>query len=1170
MNTKLRARLLGTACTSVLALAALPALAQEVSVTDANALITANQSNTPATGMSIISTNGTLNTSFVGVLNDSVTGSTVNTLNNTVASSVLGNEAVLGIRSNVNTEVAGGDGATVNANQTLGYDARTSQTANLAIGVVQGNQNVTSAATTANTVVSVSDGAVGTSTIDVTGNAQRASGALSLAQTSINTTANSSNMTAGIATSQVNEGSSLTLTSASLAGINVGDVNTEGATDSTLTLSGNSQAAFGAGNSATNGLTATVSNATLDARGGAATSSLFASGGTSTTDAIGNSDVVATFAIGNTQAQDGATLNAVTDGVGRGFELTVAGPVATSTLTNDNNTASSSIRGNEATNIATLVMTNVETQNAAVLAPGTVAAIANSQNIDGTVSATTMGSAGLAMETAIGAALDDSTVSTSGNAVTAAATANTGSNRMVVTANGLNTGLTGTPDATVTLPGAAGSQTANADAGFAVSSAQQAEGSVTASLVNNATTPTFGARIQTSVTGNITESTIASDLNTLSATATGNEITAAGNAIAISGTNVTTTTALANSQGLLADVSAVIGTPAVAAVAPQTFNFTGLTAAPGSTPVTTPAGISQAEGDAIALSIASLNPSLTATFNAATNTLTINNSGGAGVVIPSDTYTYGGSPASLASGGVTIAAGADITDSTLSVDGNITRGTVTGNTAANQLSVTAANIAQGSALATANANVATTGVSTATADNALTNAQAVGANDLTTTVSAAFAITQVPTTAVDSSTLSVSGNTQMATTTGNAGVNAIALSATNMDTTSALMSLQQGTGTAALAVSGMQVFAPAATLDSTVDLSRNVNQAMATLNTVNNSVSVSAANIVSASAGVNAVLDATTLAAGNTLSATADNVLNNRQIADTTGSVAATANTTVVNGDGGIGSPAPFPSAGIRNSTINMDANRTVAQSTVNNAVNSMALNGGAVLQATGGVLNAQVSDATSTATASSEVTLKIGATGADEAVDSSTVSIDGNRTAAQASGNVASNALNVSALSLTGTGVGGGSSVLNGGVSGVGLVDGTKSTYGVLNNQGNSGAVTAVVTAVDYGGSFGSVTPALSATASSMTLNGNQVAANAMGNSASNSLTLAALNYGTSSAAIANEQANSANITATITTASLVLNPVLGVGSSNLSSIGNTISSSAVGNSAVSTLIRN
>ena len=1145
-------------------LTAVPALAQEVSVTNANALITANQSNTPSAGMSIISTNGDTDDSFVGVLNDSVTGSTVNTLNNLVASSVLGNEAVLGILSTVNTEVAGGAGAGVVAYQeydaTDGFRASADADANLAIGVVQGNTDVTSSATTTSTVASVNDGAVDTSTIDVTGNTQRASGALSLAQTSINTTANSSNMTAGIATSQVNQGSSLTLTSDSVAGISVGTDNTEGATDANLTLSGNSQAAFGAGNSATNDLTATVSNATLAAVVGSAFSAADADGGVGT-DAAGLSTANATFAIGNTQTQEGGTLSAITDGVGSGFGLNVTGPVATSTLVNDSNTASSSIRGNEATNTATLAMTNVTTETSSVAAPGTVAAIANSQNIDSIVTATTMGVAGLAVDTAIGAALSDSDVSTSGNAVTAAATANTGSNLMVVTANGLNTDLTATPNATVPFTAGAGEQIADATAGFAITNAQQAQGSVTASLVDNATTPTSGARIETSVTGDITTSTIASDLNTLSATATGNEITAAGNAINISGTNVQTTTALANSQGLLADVSAVIGSPGTPYVAPTpdavnvTYSGTAGNYTASATGLTLTA--EQIAGLQAAYPTATVTSTSFSVPGQATNT------------VPSLAYTYGGSPASLASGGVTIAAGANITDSTLSVDGNITRGTVTGNTATNGLAVTAANITQGSALTTANANFGTVpGEATAAADNALTNGQTVGTNVLTTTVSGAFAIDQAATTAVDSSTLSVSDNTQMATTTGNAGVNAIALSATNMDTTSALMSQQSGVGTTAAATSDMQVYAPAATLDSTVDLSRNVNQASATLNTVQNTVTVSAANMTSASSGANAVLDATDLAADSTLAATADNVLNNLQVAGTTGSVAATANTTVVNGDGGIVAPATFATDGIRTSTINMDGNRTVAQSTVNNAVNTMALNGGAVLATTGGVLNAQASDSTSTATASSNVGLVIGALDADNAIVSSTVSIDSNRTAAQASGNVASNALNVSALSLTGTGAG--SSILNADVSGVGVVEGTNSTYGVLNNQGNSGAVTATVTSVAYGGIFDSVTPTLSATASSLTLNGNQVAANAMGNSASNILTLAALNYGTSSAAIANEQGNSANITATITEARLVLNPVLGVGSSNLSSIGNSISSSAVGNSAVSTLIRN
>jgi hypothetical protein len=1149
-------------------LAALPAFAQTVDVTDANALITANQYNNAfggPTSMSIISANGKIDESFVGVLTDTFTGSTVGTMNNTVSSSVLGNEAVLSIVSTVNTDTAGGAGADVTAGQT--YDNRiradADADANLAIGVVQGNNEVISSATTTNTIASVNTGAVGTSTIDVTGNIQRASGALNLAQNTITTTANGSDMTAGIASSQVNEDSSLTLTSAALAGVRVGDAVTEGATGSTLTVSGNTQSAFGAGNSATNTVTATITNAELTPVVGSSLSSATnIGGGTPGTSAMGGVDVLATYAIANAQTQDDVTLRAITDGAGNGFELSVAGNVGTSTLVNDSNTASSSIRGNEATSTVNLTLTNVVTGLVATPAPGTVAAIGNAQNVDGTISATTMGAAGLAVETAIGGTLDDSTVSTSSNTVSASATANTGANRIVVQANDVDTGLTVTPGAVVspTIVGA-GQSVATSTAAFAVSSTQQAQGSVTASLVDNATTPTSGARIETSVDGNISESTITSDLNTLRATATGNEITPATNAITITGTNVQTTTAVANNQSLLADVSAVIGVEGGTQTITNTFTVSGT--GDGTTATVPGTGYNTDEFDAV-------RGFLETQFGAANVSVS-----GSNFVVQTGLLTFSFAPTLSyttnvpSSGGVIIAAGANITDSTLSVDGNRTEGEVTGNTATNRILVDAANIAQGSALTTANANVDyTTFAATASADNALTNSQTIGGavsgpETLSTSVAGAFAITQVPTTAVDGSTLSVSGNTQMATTTGNEGVNQIALSATNLDTTAALLSVQSGDA-AASATSTMEVYAPAATVDSTVDMNRNVNQAVATLNTVNNAVSVTAANITSASNGANAVLDSTVSTTATTQGATADNVLNNVQIAST--SVAATANTTVVNGDGGIGFPVPYATAGINTSTISLDANRTVAQSTANNAVNTMALNGGATLAATGGVLNQQLSSATSTATASSDVALVI-ADGTNAAVDRSSISIDGNRTTAAASGNVASNALNVSALSLTVTGAG--SSALNGGVA-TGP-EGTNSTYGVLNAQGNAGAVTATVTAVNYGGIFaGSLATSPVVDASSLTLNGNSVGASAVGNSASNSLTLAALNYGTSSAAIGNEQGNTADITATITEARLVLNPIGGVGSSTLSAVGNTISSSAVGNSVSSSLIRN
>lgn len=1147
MTFRLRAHLLGTACTSVLAIAALPALAQDVTVSNANALITANQTNTGTSSSSLLNIDGTIDTSYVGKLTDAVTGSTVTTMNNTVASKVMGNEAVLGIVSTVNTDAAGGQGADVVAGQTgtAGTDLEPTATAaaNLAIGVVQSNINVALAATTTSTTASVNEGAVATSTIDVTGNLQQASGALNLSQTAITTTANGSNLTAGIASSQVNDGASLTLTSNSLAGIRVGDAAGEGVTDSALTVSGNTQTAFGSGNVAGNTINATVTEADLAAVPGISVASPDAT-----------ADVLATYAIGNAQMQTNTTLRAITDGADSGFELSVFGAVLDSSLANDSNTASSSIRGNDTTNAINLTLTNVATVDG-VGAPsqGTVAAIGNAQSFDGTILAQTLGTAGLAVETAIGETLTSSTVSTSSNRITADATANIGANKITVTANDENTGLTASPQATE------GTSVATADAGFALSSLQVAGGSVTASLVNDPAAPTIGARIETSVDGDITGSTVTSDLNVLSASATGNAITTTTNAIDITGTNVLTTTALANSQVLNGNVSALIGAPGTEdgtvsvlvshAVDAQDYTISGPIADGFATFDTS--GLSAAQLAALLAD----NPGLVLVSEDSyqisapgTGSTTLEYTVPATEAVFEDQFVAG----QPLQGGVIIAAGADITDSTLSVDGNRTDGRVTGNTATNRISVTATNLDQGSALTTAQADL-TAGLASASADNALTNSQEIGSGALTTSVSGAFAITQAATTAVDGSSLSVSGNTQTATTTGNEGVNRLALSATNLDSTAALLSVQSSDA-AVSASSTAEVYAPAATLDSTVDMNRNVNQAVATINTVSNAVTVTAENIVSASIGANAVLDAPAT------TATADNVLNNIQSATT--SVAASANTTVVNGDGGIGYSLPFDTAGIRTSTISLDANRTVAQSTANTAVNAMTLDGGSTLESTGGVLNQQTSSATSTATASSNVALVIGST-TNATVDSSTVSIDGNRTTAQASGNVASNALNVSALSLTASGAG--SSTLNAGVS---AGDGTSSTFGVLNNQDNAGAVTATVTEAIYGGIFASTaTPSVSA--SSLTLNGNQVVASAVGNSASNSLTLAALNYGTSSAAIGNEQGNTADITATITEARLVLNPV-GVGSSTLSTVGNTISSSAVGNSVVSTLIRN
>ena len=526
---------------------------------------------------------------------------------------------------------------------------------------------------------------------------------------------------------------------------------------------------------------------------------------------------------------------------------------------------------------------------------------------------------------------------------------------------------------------------------------------------------------------------------------------------------------------------------------------------------------------------------------------------------------------STASIDAAVIANGAIANSRVNVDGNRNEGTVTGNAAANRIAVSGTNIA-----------LATTGpaeasldfesqATTNTADYALTNLQAIGEATLGNTVTGAYSIVQnlTPTgTDVASSELSVSRNVQLATTTGNDAANAVSVAGTTTsNATSGLLSFQTS-GAAVGASSTMNVDAPAAILSSTLAMDANVNQAVATINQVDNSVSLSSQNVTSASSGANALLDST-VGASISQGATADNVLNSVQIAST--SVAATADTQVVNNDGGTQYPTPFFTDGIRTSTISMSGNSTLAQSTANSASNSMSLDGGSALGATGGLLNQQASTASSTATATSTFGVAVSTDGAsDPAITSSTASINGNATTARASGNVASNELNVAALSLTAPSTGG-SAYLNGGVSP--LPEGASAFYGVLNAQGNAGAVNANVT-VTYVGGFMTTggTPAAplnSVNQSMMALNGNGAAAVAVGNSATNTLSMAVLNHGTSSAVIANEQGNNAPISATVTQARIVLAASGGgVNASSLSASGNRVSATAVGNSSITTII--
>ena len=154
--------------------------------------------------------------------------------------------------------------------------------------------------------------------------------------------------------------------------------------------------------------------------------------------------------------------------------------------------------------------------------------------------------------------------------------------------------------------------------------------------------------------------------------------------------------------------------------------------------------------------------------------------------IPGDPATAG----TPNQGGVTIALGADITASRVAVDGNSTAGSVIGNNAANGLMISATTIADGSLLATSTALDA--GIDGATADHSLSNFQRAGGPSLESTVFGSFGIDGADGALVTDATLSVSDNSQSATSIASTADNSVSLTGNTITAGSALASVQEG------------------------------------------------------------------------------------------------------------------------------------------------------------------------------------------------------------------------------------------------------------------------------------------------------------------------------------------------------------------------------------------
>lgn len=707
----------------------------------------------------------------------------------------------------------------------------------------------------------------------------------------------------------------------------------------------------------------------------------------------------------------------------------------------------------------------------------------------------------------------------------------------------------------------------------------------------SAGTPAAGGVIVT-VGNDITGSSVTVDGNETAGSAKGNSAT---NALAASATNLTrgngaSASAAGSANGTTGTANADMAVANVQANTGNLYSTVGAMFGVSATGVDNSGTLSDVGTSTV--SVSDNAQSSTVTGNTGTNSIALSATNATTTsALANNQSSTGGLGATISDySGANVTVGRDIASSTVVVDGNAISGATTGNAATNRVTVTGS-----STLAASDATVGATATPTstlATADHALANTQSV-TGDETTTVVGKFDIVTLGagapaaangTSDITASTLSVSGNAQSAATIGNTVANSMTLAGGSVATNGALQSVQSASGSGGFtATSTMTVAAPAANSTSNLTLDNNSNTASSTVNDAANSMVVKAdtaltSTTVTGSApnqtyGANASLSGT----AGVYAASADYVVNNAQTV-ATNAVTATATTNVWNNDGGATGQSQFATNGINQSTVDLSGNSTTATGMANRSTNSLTLSANSD-SASAGVVNQQANGGAVSATATTKADVLVAgyndASADPSPVDTSSVTLNGNATTARAGGNTATNALSASATNFANTSAGGSASLTGGR-----LTDSVAASFAVLNEQGNTGVITAAAN-VTYGASFNNLGTAPSVTNSSVALNGNSAVAVAYGNAATNSLTLAALNSPASgttptTAAIASNQSNTGAINATtgVTSGALAINAVAsgvgntgGVTNSSLSVNGNSLGAAAYGNSATSTL---
>lgn len=485
---------------------------------------------------------------------------------------------------------------------------------------------------------------------------------------------------------------------------------------------------------------------------------------------------------------------------------------------------------------------------------------------------------------------------------------------------------------------------------------------------------------------------------------------------------------------------------------------------------------------------------------------------------------------SLTTGSVLLEGGA-ITGSALTLNENMVKSTSLGNVANNQVSVAGTN-ATGSDGTVASAASASAGTAAnVVADIAVANLQ--NSNDITLSATTTGDVGMALGAVSDGSALTLTKNTIGALAQSNSATNTLALASTNLTGMSAGVASSQATdgtvdATAQAPVTGAFSIVADSAANTPVVLSNNAFSAVAGMNEAFNTLSAAGASLLGRGGSpASLVGDASTTAS-------------------TTG-----VDFSVVNAQSGVGSVSALADPGtigftgsLTGGSLSITGNTVLARASVNTASNELTLAATSSLAATAVVNNVQEMDSLVTATVvdSANAPSLLGA--ALTAGGASTVAVSDNRVTARATGNLASNALNATALS---------------GISSSGST--ALPTFAVLNQQRTQGSIEAELNGTNLGA-------ALNGTGGSTSVQGNQMVALAYGNSVDNVISMSALpgSLNTASAAITNVQYNMASITATVSGASMVASgTVSGAGSVNVS--GNTITAQVVGNRSVNSI---